>query len=74
MLEPPINDLWTVPGEEHLLEQWKAEDTATFEKIDATRHYHRLQDRDFLQAILEDRDPMITGVEGRKTVELFTAI
>ena len=57
-----------------LLDQWKAEDTDTFEKIDATRHYHRLQVQDFLQAILEDRDPMITGVEGRKTVELFTAI
>lgn len=74
VLEPPVNDLWTVPGEEHLLAQWNDEDRTTFEKIDATRHYHRLQVQDFLQAILEDRDPMITGVEGRKTVELFTAI
>lgn len=74
VLEPPVNDLWTVPGEEEMLTQWNAEDTATFEQIDATRHYHRLQDQDFLQAILEDRDPLITGVEGRKTVELFSAI
>jgi UDP-N-acetyl-2-amino-2-deoxyglucuronate dehydrogenase len=74
VLEPPINDLWTVPGEELLLEQWQAEDRATFEAVDATQHYHRLQDQDFLQAILEDREPMVNGEEGRKTVELFTAI
>ena len=74
VLEPPLNDLWTVPGEEGMLIHWQAEDRATFEAVDATRHYHRLQDQDFLQAVLQDRDPMVTGVEGRKTVELFTAI
>lgn len=74
VLEPPINDLWTVPGEEHLLERWHGDDEATFQAVDATAYYHRLQIEDFLQAILEDRDPMVTGVEGRKTVELFTAI
>jgi xanthine/CO dehydrogenase XdhC/CoxF family maturation factor len=36
--------------------------------------YHLLQDQDFLQAILENREPMVTGVEGCKTVEVFTAI
>jgi UDP-N-acetyl-2-amino-2-deoxyglucuronate dehydrogenase len=74
VLEPPIDDLWTVPGEEHLLARWQEEDRATFERVDATRHYHLLQDQDFLQAILQDREPMVTGVEGRKTVEIFTAI
>jgi len=74
VLEPPLNDIWTIPGEEPYLETWKAEDAATFGAVNAAKHYHRLQDQDFLQAILEDRDPMITGVEGRKTVELFTAI
>jgi len=74
VLEPPINDLWTVPGEQHLLERWQAEDEATFQAVDAATHYHRLQIEDFLKSILEDRDPMVTGVEGRKTVELFTAI
>jgi predicted dehydrogenase len=33
-----------------------------------------LQIQDFIRAILEDRPPMVTGKEGRKTVELFTAI
>jgi UDP-N-acetyl-2-amino-2-deoxyglucuronate dehydrogenase len=74
VLEPPVNDLWTVPGEEHLLEQWQAEDRATFDAIDPTKHYHFLQVQDFMQATREDRDPMVTGEEGRKTVELFTAI
>ncbi|GAB4575380.1 MAG: Gfo/Idh/MocA family oxidoreductase [Anaerolineae bacterium] len=74
VLEPPINDLWTVPGEEGLLAQWQAEDRAAFERVDPTVHYLMLQDRDFLQAILEDRPPAVTGEEGRVTVELFTAI
>ena len=73
-LEPPVNDVWTVPGEEAQVETWKAQDAATFGAVDAAKHYHRLQDQDFLHAILEDRDPMVTGVEGRKTVELFTGI
>jgi UDP-N-acetyl-2-amino-2-deoxyglucuronate dehydrogenase len=74
VLEPPINDLWTVPGEGDRLARWQAEDRKTFEAVDASKHYHRLQDQDFLQAVLEGRDPMVTGVEGRKTVEIFTAI
>ena len=72
--EPPINDLWKVAGEEGLLEPWQKEDAAFFESIDPTKYYHQLQIQDFLRAILEDRDPMMTGEEGRKTVELFTAI
>jgi UDP-N-acetyl-2-amino-2-deoxyglucuronate dehydrogenase len=27
-----------------------------------------------MQAIIDDREPAVTGVEGRKHVELFTAI
>lgn len=72
--EPPVNDLWTVPGEEGLLEQWRREDAEFFLKFDATKYYHQLQIEDFLRAVIEDRAPMITGEEGRKTVELFTAI
>jgi UDP-N-acetyl-2-amino-2-deoxyglucuronate dehydrogenase len=74
VLEPPINDLWTVPGEEALLAQWQSEDRATFQQFDTTVYYHQQQDRDFIRALLEGREPAVTGVEGRKTVELFTAI
>jgi UDP-N-acetyl-2-amino-2-deoxyglucuronate dehydrogenase len=72
--EPPVNDVWTVTGEEQNLARWREEDTAFFQGIDATKHYHRLQIRDFLQAILAGREPLVTGEEGRKTVEIFTAI
>ncbi len=72
--EPPINDLWTIPGEQDKLKQWQKEDAEFFSSIDPTKHYHQLQLQDFMQAILENRDPMITGEEGRKTVEIFTAI
>jgi UDP-N-acetyl-2-amino-2-deoxyglucuronate dehydrogenase len=72
--EPPVNDLWTIPGEEGRLKEWQQEDSDFFFKIDATKYYHELQLRDFLQAIIADREPMISGEEGRKTVELFTAI
>lgn len=72
--EPPINDLWTVSGEDHFLDGWQSEDRATFQAVDATSHYHTLQVQDFMQAILADRDPLVTGEAGRVTVEIFTAI
>jgi predicted dehydrogenase len=74
VLEPPTNDLWTVPGEEARLAQWQAEDRAAFEAVDPALYYHHLQDQDFLRAILEGREPLVTGVEGRRTVEIFSAI
>lgn len=72
--EPPVNDLWTIPGEESLLDNWIEEDTAFFNSIDPTVYYIERQIEDFLEAILEDRNPLLTGEGGRKTVELFTAI
>jgi len=72
--EPPLNDLWTIPGEEHLLAQFQAEDRARFAAIDATTYYHALQIGDFLRAILEGRPPLVTGADGREVVALFTAI
>jgi predicted dehydrogenase len=72
--EPPLNDLWTIPGEEHLLAEFQAEDRARFRRIDATRHYHAMQIQDFLQAVLTGRPPMVTGEDGRAVVALFTAV
>ena len=73
-VDPPINDLWTVPGEASLLPKWQEEDRALAGSVDIMSHFHSLQIQDFIHAILEDRPPMVTGEEGRKTVELFTAI
>lgn len=72
--EPPYNDLWTVPGEEALLDQWRAADRAAFDVPDPALRYLTLQNQDFLEAILGDRDPAVTGRDGRVTVEIFTAI
>lgn len=72
--EPPLNDIWTVPGEEELLATFQAADRERFARIDATVHYHALQIADFLRAIREGRPPLVTGEDGRAVVELFTAI
>lgn len=72
--EPPLTDLWTVPGEEHLLPAFQADDRAAFGSVRATVHYHKLQIADFLDAIREGRKPLVTGEDGRAVVELFSAI
>jgi predicted dehydrogenase len=72
--EAPFNDLWTVRGEEQFLPQWKEEDAKLFKSVNPMEHFHRLQIQDFLRAIIEKRPPSVTGEDGRRTVELFTAI
>ncbi len=75
ILEPPVNDLWTVAGEENMLSQWKTEDSELFNNLpNAMEHYFYLQIQDFLRAIIDDRQPLVSGEDGRKTVEIFTAI
>lgn len=72
--DAPFNDIWTIPGEERLLAGWKAEDAELFGSVDPTTHFHRLQIQDFLLAAMEGREPAVSGLDGRRTVELFTAI
>jgi UDP-N-acetyl-2-amino-2-deoxyglucuronate dehydrogenase len=72
--EPPLNDLWTIPGEENLLAEFQASDRVLFRAIDPVTHYHAAQIQDFLQAILVGRSPLVTGQDGRAVVEIFSAI
>jgi len=72
--EPPINDLWTIPGEEALLKQWQKEDSDLFLSINPIEHYHQLQISEFLKAVMAGRDSAVPGEEGRKTVEIFEAL
>ena len=74
VLEPAVNDIWTIPGEESLLSSFTAEDAAAFAKVDATTYYHRLQVEDFLRALIESREPSVPAEEGRKVVEIISAI
>ena len=73
-VDPPFNDIWTIPGEAYLLEAWREQDEERCRMVDIMTHYHKLQVKDFLYSILEDREPAVDGREGRKHVEMFTAI
>jgi UDP-N-acetyl-2-amino-2-deoxyglucuronate dehydrogenase len=71
---PPINDLWTIPGEEHRLALFQKADADRFTSLDATWHYHALQFADFASAIEQNREPSVTGADGRAVVALIDAI
>lgn len=68
---------WKVEGmnEDDYLTKVKADsgDTATGAGYVATEN-HRRQLTDFIQAITENRTPMVDGVEGRRTLEFIRAI
>jgi predicted dehydrogenase len=68
-----FNDIWTVRGEKHMPEAWKKEDAALFAG-DPMGHFHLEQVADFLRAVIAGRPPLVTAADGRRTVELFTAI
>jgi predicted dehydrogenase len=72
--EPPYNDIWTIKGEEEMLTKWKDADAEHFRSADSLYFYHERQIDDFLTAVASDTKPLIDGLDGRKTVELFTAI
>jgi len=72
--EPPVLDIWSIPGEEKMKDVWNEKDSAFFNSVDATEYYHQLQVQEFLQAVLKNQEPGVSGEEGRKTVELFTAV
>jgi UDP-N-acetyl-2-amino-2-deoxyglucuronate dehydrogenase len=72
--DAPLLDIWTVPGEEHLMEVWNKADSDEFHSVDSMTWYFKQQLEDFKDSILNDRQPLVTAEKGRKTVELFTAI
>jgi len=74
ILEPPVNDVWTVPGEESRLGEWVKEDSDFFNGINSMEYFHKQQIEDFIEALIHGKKPMVTGEEGRITVEIFTAI
>lgn len=71
-MDPPFNDIWTVPGEENKLKEWNDEDRSR--PCNVMTYYHQLQLADFLEAVSEDRGPKVDGEAGRRVVELFTAV
>ena len=69
--EPPLNDLWTIEGEQELLSKYKEEDEAFFKTIDPTVYFFTGQINDFCGAILEGRLPLVSGDDGRETVRFI---
>jgi len=74
MSAPALNDIWTIPGEENLLKKFEEGDALFFSGLDPIHYSINQQHCDFMNAIVNDREPMINGSQGRKSVELFTAI
>jgi predicted dehydrogenase len=75
ILEPPVLDLWNIPGEETFLARYVEKDSAYFRSHrNPMSFYHGLQIADFNRAVMEGKDPMVSDRDGRVTVEIFTAI
>src|SRR5450631_3127 len=71
-MDPPFNDLWTIPGEEQNLEAWNREDRSR--PLNVMTHYHQVQLGDFLDAVSDDREHIVDAGAGGRVVELFTAV
>jgi predicted dehydrogenase len=72
--QPPLNDLWTIPGEEDRLADFERIDRDLFSRTDVTSYYHRLQIAEFLEAIIDGRAPAVGPAEGRTVVAMIEAI
>jgi len=79
-LDPLWIETWTVKGEEEQAEEWRREQQALkthpdFAYYDRYAPYicHKLLIKDFLQAVIEDRAPVVPGEEGRKVLEIIIA-
>lgn len=72
--DPPINDLWTIPGEEGNLDLWKAEDSKFFSTIDATWYFFQKQEEEYAKSLLTGEKMMSDGIEGMETVRLIEGI
>ena len=71
--EPPLNDLWTIPGEESLLAKFRAEDEAFFKSLGAgaTVHFFTQQIEDLCASIIEGKAPAVGAEDGRETVKFI---
>ncbi|MDR1410820.1 MAG: Gfo/Idh/MocA family oxidoreductase [Spirochaetaceae bacterium] len=77
-VEPPLNDLWTIEGEQGLLDKFRKEDEAFFKELEARdsaiTHFFTCQLDDFCGAIRDGRPPAVSGEDGRETVRFIEAV
>ncbi|MFA6844295.1 MAG: Gfo/Idh/MocA family oxidoreductase [Sphaerochaetaceae bacterium] len=74
IIQPPLNDLWTIAGDEDKLKLWEKQDTDYFATIDATWYFFKMQIEDFTRSLLEDKNPACDGLQGLETVKLIEGI
>jgi len=72
--EPPVNDLWTIEGEQALLQAFRQQDEAFFKTIDATTWFFSRQIDDMARAIIDGKRPLVSGEDGRETVRIIEGI
>lgn len=68
---------WHVPGEDlatAIAQVECAEDRMSPDPEGISPRGHQIQIADLVSAVREDREPMVTGAEARKAVELILAI
>lgn len=66
------NDIWTIPGEEGNIEEWRRQDQAT--GSGSMPNFHAFQLEDVAAAIREKRAPAITGADGRAVVAIIQGV
>ena len=74
---PAVNDIWTVPGAEAYQQVHSTDvesDPPMAEIHEGLTPYHALQIDDFIAAVVEGREPAVTGREARKALEIVLAV
>ncbi|MGD9713787.1 MAG: Gfo/Idh/MocA family protein [Thermomicrobiales bacterium] len=64
------NDTWSLDGSGEDRARWEVEERGK----QGFPGFHKLQIEDFLQAIIDDRPPAVTGAEARKSLAIIQAI
>jgi len=75
IIEGEVLKRWSIVGDEEVVSEEAKEGLGSWarpELAPATNHASLI--KDFAEAILEDREPYVDGVEGRKSLEVITAI
>jgi predicted dehydrogenase len=70
-------DVWTVPGESEFSHAYQVGGTFDIPLAEIHRHlvpYHALQIEDFIDAVRHGREPVVTGREAAKSLEIVHAI
>lgn len=66
------NDIWTIPGEEGLREEWQRQDKEA--GAGGLPNFHAHQLRDIIEAVQQGRPPAVTGEDGRAVVAIIQGV